>query len=80
MVFSTSFAPQITQTAKHGILDEISLVRDWPSWCGFGRAGAVFMWCGAGLTRCGAATSYGVEAARRRNNIVNSNHIKSTVA
>ena len=26
----------LTQTAKHGILDEISLVRDCLCWCGFG--------------------------------------------
>ena len=44
----------ISQTAKHGILDEISLVRDHSGWCGFGadygilvRCGEVLMWCGA---------------------------------
>ena len=50
----TGPTPVRCQTAKHGILDEISLVRDHSDWCGFGadygilvRCGAVFTWCGA---------------------------------
>ena len=42
-----------TQTAKYGILDEISLVRDRSGWCGFDADYGILVRCGADLAWCG---------------------------
>ena len=41
----------IGQTAKHGILEEISLVQERSGWCGLLYTGAVR--CGFDVVRCG---------------------------
>ena len=48
------WAVSVGQTAKYGILDEISLVRDRSGWCGFGADYGILVRCGADLAWCGA--------------------------
>ena len=57
MVGVTRAAISVTvgQTAKYGILDEISLVRDRSGWCEFGADYGILVRCGADLAWwCGA--------------------------